>query len=428
MNAEMNAKMNACFVDFDYPTGCSTWSVFDVVARIANATKTCIDSNDAVSLASCDIVLGVPDGTYHSFEYGPTYNASGIGAILATPGAAHGNGWYFLNPFSWTVWVVFVACAIASFCTQLLVRWLDFRRKKTSPNFVIDEDEEHAGDAVLTAFTAMIGTTRLYRRYDGPYFRHVSSMVAALFSVFFVSLYSSNLTAFFFPGSRATLVPDTTFFVARDVFRTVQLPLKSTEIVIRSLTTMSLPTPRHALVAPTVWLASLCSRFAFIPLDGFVTYSVLFNSSNSTTVSRGIADALATEIWPGPSCFSNKMTSTSRLELVDVWGLFALAGVLYVCVLVIRFLKRDARFVWFVRKTPDVTVGDDTLATQVSIRPCRKSEDIDMFETAFASSALTASALFRRASVSERTSLDADLEIVPTRSCSLGTPRDRTTR
>ncbi len=381
--AEMNAPAVVCFVDFDYPTGCSTWSVLGIVMRVfaaegIAAVQSCIDPAFA-DVESCDVVLGVVDGTYRSFAYGPTYNSSGVGALVATS-EARGTGWNFLYPFRWSVWLVFAGCAIAAFCTQLMIRWLDFRRKRTSPNFVIDADDENAADVVMTSFTALIGSTRLYKLYDGPYFRHASSMVMALFSVFFVSLYSSNLTAFLFPATQAVLMPGMTFFVSRNVFRAVQLPPGSIEVAVDTLRSAPAPTETSAIVAPTVWLANACRQFAFVPLDGFVTYSVLFKTPQPV-LTRIIVDALANESWPAPSCVANR-ASTSRLEIVDVWGLFALTGVLYAFVFAVRCLgKKSIHFDWFaVKKTPEISNADNTLVTDVSVHECRrKSEDVDMF-------------------------------------------------
>lgn len=374
--------VNVCFVDFDYPTGCETWSIFDTVTRIvsdtgANVTQTCMDSlwiESLQTMASCDIVLGVADGTYDSFVYGPTYNSSKVGALIVPTMAVRARGWDFMNPFSWSVWVVFVGCAIVAFCTQLLMRWLDFRRKQTSPNFVIDEDEEHASDVVLTSFTALIGSTRLYRRYDGPYLRQISSMVMALFSVFFVSLYSSNLTAFLFPNTQPNLVPGMTFSVSLDVYRTVQLPPGAVKNVMVSLTG---PTASTSVVAPVLWLGGMCRKFSFIPLEGFVTYSVLYRDQHWTRITRRIVDVLSNQAWPGPACFVTR-ESTARLAVVDVWGLFVITGVFYIGVLVARCLgKKSLRF-QFVKKTPEIDATPRHLTTELSMRPC-DSGDIDMF-------------------------------------------------
>lgn len=372
----MNAS-HVCFVDFDYPVGCDTWSILDVVARVldargVSAILACVDSAFA-DVTPCDVVLGVADTVAgSSFVYGPTYNSSGIGAIVPAT-RANENGWSFLDPFTWSVWLVFVACAIVAFCTQLMVRWLDFRRKQTSPNFVIDEDEEHAADVVMTSFTALIGSTRLYKRYDGPSFRHASSMVMALFSVFFVSLYSSNLTAFLFPSTQAFLAPSMTFFVSRDVFRVVQLPPGSIEVAVGSARERP---AGAAFVAPVAWLGTACTAGSFVPLDGFVTYSVLFKYPDDVS-AIDITNALANESWPAPACVANQ-TATSRLGVVDVWGVFAFAGVLYAGTLALRwFGKKSNRFV-LVKKTPEIAETDNALVTDVSLRR-RMSEDVDMF-------------------------------------------------
>jgi hypothetical protein len=374
---------NACFVDFDFPRQCGSWAILDIVSDVANASMRCIDSGTLTSkvLEPCDIVLGLESSIVAAFGgiAGPTYNSSGIGAIVQTQPGTKITGWEFLLPFSWSVWLVFVGCAIAAFGTQLLMRWLDFRRKKTSPAYVITEDEEKAFDLVMTSFTALINATRLYKYYRGPYFRHVASMVMAIFSVFFVSLYSSNLTAFMFPSSQTSLG-----IGAYDVHWALfdhadsLVPMGSSARVLKSASSAS-----TAIIAPMVWLA--CDGIGmFIRLGGTVTYPVMYAKTyDPSDVSSHIASSLANETWPVSACVPHDPSAT-KLQFRNVWGLFAFSAVGYVAAVVMMLVRGPRKFEWFVKKSPIVN-ENDTLETvdQTVHNPCRKSEDnarVDMFE------------------------------------------------
>lgn len=370
----------ACFVDFDFPRRCGSWAIERIVRGIANATVRCIDSTTlGASVGSCDIVMGLESAVVETLDgvVGPTYNSSGIGAVIPAIPETKITGWEFLLPFSWSVWLVFAGCAFAAFGSQLLMRWLDFRRKKTSPAYVITEEEEKAFDLVMTSFTALINATRLYKYYQGPYFRHVASMVMAIFSVFFVSLYSSNLTAFMFPNSQPSLDVGT-YDVHWGIldYADSLVPRGSR---IRALT--SVHEASDTIVAPTSWLD--CSVGTFIRLDGTVLYPIMYKRAYDIgNVSARIARQLYLETWPTSSCIHHDPSAT-KLQFRNVWGLFAFTVAGYLAALVMMLVRGPRRFTWFVKKSPVVNENDTLDTVDTSTRPCRRSEDVarvDMFE------------------------------------------------
>jgi hypothetical protein len=376
----------ACFVDFDFPRRCGTWSILEIVAA---DEETCVDSRAAFAtgggaLESCDIVLGLESSLVAAFggKTGPTYNYSGVGALLPSPAAPTLTGWEFLMPFSWGVWLVFIGCAVAAFGSQLLMRWLDFRRKKTSPTYVITEDEEKSFDLVMASFTALINATRLYTYYHGPYFRHLASMVMAIFSVFFVSLYSSNLTAFMFPNRRPTLGAATKYGVHWGISDRAET-LVPRGATVAFATSAAVP-PGTILVAPDIWLD--CAAGTFVSLAGTVVYPVMFARwyAASRETSARIAAALSNQTWPASACSAAGSGETAvKLQLKNVWGLFVLAAAGHVAAIAMTVCRGPRDFRWFSRKSPVANEHDTLDTVDASMRPCRKSEDVtrvDMFE------------------------------------------------
>ncbi len=371
----------ACFVDFDFPKYCGTWAVMRIVAA---DVETCIDSGEVFAssgavLESCDIVLGLESSLVDAFGgvTGPTYNYSRIGAS-APFSSSKLTGWEFLMPFSWGVWLVFIGCAVAAFGSQLLMRWLDFRRKKTSPTYVITKDEEKSFDLVMASFTALINATRLYTYYQGPYFRHAASMVMAIFSVFFVSLYSSNLTAFMFPSKRLTLDGATAVHWAI-----------SDRPAGASFAPGTAAVPAEAvLIAPDTWLDCSSTSSTFVPLGGAATYPMMYNRgyapSRREAMSARVATALSNHTWPAPACAASGGGAATELRLEHVWGLFVLAAVGHAAAVAMTLARGQRDFRWFARRSP-IADEHDTLDTIADATPpCRKSEDasrgVDMFE------------------------------------------------
>ena len=287
-----------CFADFDYPRSCESWAIVPLaLSAVKNATGTspefrCVNPAETalVALVECSVILGLETrlaAWIHpsSFVAGPAYNVSwGLKVLVENEPNADVHGWDFLRPFTWEVWVVFASCAIAACCSQLLMRWLDIRRRKTSPDAVLITDET-VRDVALASFTSLIGSSRLFEFYEGPYMRHVTSMIMAVFSMFIMSLYSSNLTAFSFPESEATTARSLTdareYAVHRGFVdyarRGMTSVMMNTDSTIREISIMG--DDVFSSIAPDAWLASRCTPGRRL-LDVFpmvIIYEVIYN-------------------------------------------------------------------------------------------------------------------------------------------------------
>lgn len=396
-----------CFADFDYPRSCESWAIVPLaLSAVKNATGAspefrCVNLTETAlaSLVDCSVILGLETRLTtwirpSSFVVGPAYNVSwGLKALVENEPSAAVHGWDFLRPFTWEVWVVFATCAIAACCSQLLMRWLDIRRRKTSPDAVLVTDET-VRDVALASFTSLIGSSRLFEFYEGPYMRHVTSMIMAVFSVFIMSLYSSNLTAFSFPESSTTTVrslADVREYAAHWGFadyarRGMASVLMNTDSTIREIRTAG---DERNVIAPDAWLAARCTAERRL-LDVFpmtIVYEVIYNLATYDGISEtsiSIVENLS-KFRSASSC-EPETASRQRLGLANVWGVFVIAGIGFVsavacrATLAIRGGKPmfGKNFRWFDLRTPVL----NSIGSPQAPDPSRRGDDvpsIDMF-------------------------------------------------
>lgn len=399
-----------CFADFDHPRSCESWAIVSLaMAAVKNASGMspefwCVNLTETAltGLVRCSVILGLETRLMtwihpSMFVAGPAYNVSrGLKALVESEPSAAVHGWDFLKPFTWGVWVVFAVCAIAACCSQLLIRWLDNRRRITSPDAVLITDET-VRDVALASFTSLIGSSRLFEFYEGPYMRHVTSMIMAVFSVFIMSLYSSNLTAFSFPEPSATTVrslTDAREYVVHWGFadyarRGMTSVMMNTESTIREIKTMG-DDDVFSLIAPDVWLASQCTSGRRL-LDVFpvvIVYEVMYNLETYDRIAE-TSSAIATNVsnfWSFSFCDTETTAPEQRLGLANVWGVFVIAGIGFVlavaCRATVAFRAGQPmfgkNFRWFEPRTPALNSIGSPQAPDLS-RKCDDVPSVDMF-------------------------------------------------
>lgn len=395
-----------CFADFDYPRSCGSWAIVPLaLSAVKNATGTspefrCVNPAETAlaALVECSVILGLETrlaAWIHpsSFVAGPAYNVSwGLKVLVENEPNADVHGWDFLRPFTWEVWVVFASCAIVACCSQLLMRWLDIRRRKTSPDAVLITDET-VRDVALASFTSLIGSSRLFEFYEGPYMRHVTSMIMAVFSMFIMSLYSSNLTAFSFPESEATTARSLTdareYAVHRGfvdyAHRGMTSVMMNTDSTIREISIMG--DDVFSSIAPDAWLASRCTPGRRL-LDVFpmvIIYEVIYNLATYDEIAETSVAIATKDFWSFSSCEPDP-PSQQRLGLANVWGVFVIAGIGFVSAVACRATVAfrggkpmfGKNFRWFEPRTPVL----NSIGSPQAPDPSRRCEDVpsvDMF-------------------------------------------------
>ena len=370
-----------CFVDYDFPTSCDSnaWTIVALV-RDAWSSATGVASTFACTsfdfdvIYGCSVVLGVetrllPFFNVSYYKNGPAYNAShGIGALTTIDTRSNAyDGWVFLKPFSWQVWLVFLGCVVLGCASQLFMRHLAHRRLKTSPERAIDKDT--VMDVATTSFTSIIGASRMYESYDAPCARQAASMIMALFSFFFVALYSSNLIAFSFP--------ERTDMTATTLTGSFDVHWAFTDVIKRDFVasfTTSNSSVRSAMtfssdgipIVPDTWSASYCSSgrdasgsssgrdasgsssgrdasVYIVPASPYkAVYEIVYARTVPDTVSSMISYRVVEKLsslpaWTLPSsCVL--ASETSQLQLDSMWGLFAIATVGFVMTIAYRMI------------------------------------------------------------------------------------------
>jgi hypothetical protein len=392
-----------CFADFEYPKSCESWAVVPVVlAAVKNASGTspefwCVNLAETAldALARCSVILGLETRLMtwirpSSFVAGPAYNASwGLKALVDSEPSAAVHGWDFLKPFTWGVWLVFGMCAIAACCSQLLMRWLDIRRRKTSPDAVLVTDET-VRDVALASFTSLIGSSRLFEFYEGPYMRHVTSMIMAVFSVFIMSLYSSNLTAFSFPESATTTVRSLTgareyavhWGFADYARRGMASVLMNTDSTIREV---SIAGDERNVIAPDVWLECTADRRLLDVFPMVIVYEIMYNLATYDWIAE-TSFAIATNVSKIRSISCEPEPTSQRLGLANVWGVFVIAGIGFVSAVACRATLAfrggkpmfGKNFRWLDPRTPVLNSDGELQAPDLS-RRCDDVPSIDMF-------------------------------------------------
>ena len=356
--------IDVCFVDYDFPMSCDSnaWTIVSLM-RDAWFSATGVVSTFACTsfdfdvIYDCAVILGVetrllPFFNVSYYKNGPAYNAShGIGALktIDSTTSTYG-GWVFLKPFAWQVWFVFLGCVCLGCASQLFMRQLARRRLKTSPERAMDKDT--VMDVATTSFTSIIGASRMYESYDAPCTRHAASMIMAVFSFFFIALYSSNLIAFSFPERSETTVTTLTgsfdvHWAFTDVIkRDFVASLTSSNSTVRSAMRFSL---NGIPIVPDTWLAPYCTGVRsvegtyIIPASPYkaiyeIVYARTVPETLSSTISSRVVEKLPlSPAWTLPaSCVPP--SDTSQLGLDSMWGLFAIAAVGFVTTIAYRMI------------------------------------------------------------------------------------------
>lgn len=217
--------LDICFLDYVYPRSCGEyrWGIVDILVGVfTNITGTtpnyvCIPTDIAYSkiadpnsqkFSNCIAFIGVESTTLSQlynrefFIRGPVYNYS-RDFVLPFDNSTNTiqnnlyDGWGFVYTFDWSVWCMIVFVVMYAFVLQLFMKYTNV---DSSPGLM----KESAGEIASRSVMSTIGYSRLYQggANNDVLTRHLLSCCMAMFSLIFISLYSSNLINYFFiPGS-----------------------------------------------------------------------------------------------------------------------------------------------------------------------------------------------------------------------------------
>jgi len=204
-----------CFADYVYPSSCGTkrWEIvnilMDAYKEYTNQEPkfrcTPSDITFEVDIATgrafnCSVIVGHEVSTYarvvrfNNYTIGSAYNHSYalVTPVQDTPYDPTGsNGWEFLNPFTLPVWMLFLGVILFACVIQCMMRKYEIDVSTSSLN-------ERYAETLSRSILSAIGSLKLYASENRKIVRQLISCCMALFSVFIMSLYSSNLINFFY--------------------------------------------------------------------------------------------------------------------------------------------------------------------------------------------------------------------------------------
>lgn len=217
----MTTTPSICFIDFLYPTSCfeNRWAIIDILTNSIQKYAgilpdfRCIPSNilfgrtidlnnpDIKLISDCIAFTGVESSSstqiadIDMFVIGPSYNYS-RDFVLPYQSAGisdvnRGNGWGFVKPLDWTVWLVMFFVILVAIGIQILMKTIEV---DASPAL----DKETAAEIMSRSILSSVAYSRLYGGSSHIISRHMLSSCMAIFAVVIVSLYCSNLVNFFY--------------------------------------------------------------------------------------------------------------------------------------------------------------------------------------------------------------------------------------
>jgi hypothetical protein len=217
----MTTTPSICFIDFLYPASCfeNRWAIIDI---LTNSIKKytgilpdfrCIPSDiifgrtidfnnpDIKLISDCIAFTGVESSSstqiadVDMFVIGPSYNYSRDFVLpyqsAEISGDSRGDGWGFVKPLDWTVWLAMFFVILMAIGVQILMKTIEV---DASPAL----DKETAAEIMSRSILSSVAYSRLYGGSSHIISRHLLSSCMAMFAVVIVSLYCSNLVNFFY--------------------------------------------------------------------------------------------------------------------------------------------------------------------------------------------------------------------------------------
>lgn len=317
--------MNVCYFDFAYPLFCDD-EIVPLVRRDSDRFTCASTAGLPQAAVGCDVVLGLEATGVHAlgFRAGASYNAStGLGVLVPSTAPSPG-GWAFLYPFAWQVWVTFAAMVLAVVASQTVLAWAG-RSKPSRSGGPGDGGPGNGGPGeALPVFSAMLGSSRFYAAYDGAFTQHATSMIVAVFSVFFTALYQSNLVASFFNPKRNFDIPDSVsahWLHSRRVRDELGARFEVTSVY-------AMPDPPTYTIAPRRILAPFCDRSYIV---GVPAPSVLYTMGFAPEaplheISRAVALGIRNLTYPALPSACDAPDTARPLSPASMWGLFLVAS------------------------------------------------------------------------------------------------------
>lgn len=362
--------MKICFVPGDPLTMCddignpiSGLSVNFVKRRLAdlydNATKTCIHSAFSEEAGTCDVIAGRVGnidlssfmGKFRNeFTAGAPYVATDVLGIFSYEEKTY-SGLGFLLPFTWDTWLAIVGVFIfALVCASMVPGKFKY-------------------GVVRDASTSIIGSSRLYSDWKSSFHQHALSVLMAIFSVFLVALYSSNLIAFTYNEGNFDMdsILDKPLVVESEIAAWNARMILGGHGEVESTTVFdasgsmnegvmdSVVSGDYSLAIGGIFLGSICSYGGYA-LRSFksISQSLIYLPLISTKLDGLVVDMLTERrresiplLGAPPSCVLIDSSPPSGANFREIWVLFvaffASAGLLVVVKLICMFSKRNER-------------------------------------------------------------------------------------
>ncbi|AGE54493.1 ligand-gated ion channel [Paramecium bursaria Chlorella virus KS1B] len=311
-------------------------------------------------VSNCSVLLGHEVSTYsrvvrfNSFTIGPAYNHS---YALVTPvqntsnDSLDSNGWAFINPFTLSVWLLILGVVLFSFFIQFLIRKYELGVSTSSLN-------ERNPETLTRSILSTLGSVKLYDSENRVLIRQLMSCCMAIFSVFIMSLYSSNLINFFYyqtlPGTLDT--SSSNLVVIHPAYKNIisyedlGVYKDSTyELTSIFMVPYGIYSSDVIPVVPNTWGGALENSTTLLNVVGYyksayqVLYTKLVSPSAITYVNKYVNDRLIeyntiSTVSPDINLNGNQKIPETQLTLKNTWGIFVIMLAGYIISLLFRIV------------------------------------------------------------------------------------------
>ncbi|AGE51426.1 ligand-gated ion channel [Paramecium bursaria Chlorella virus CvsA1] len=364
-----------CFTDYVYPRSCGTkrWEIVNILMDAfkeynnEESTFRCYSGDitfetDLTSgyVSNCSVLLGHEVSTYarvvrfNSFTIGPAYNHS---YALVTPvqdsphDSMNSNGWAFVNPFTLPVWSLILGVISFAFIIQFLMRKYQLGVSTSSLN---ERNPETLSRSILSA----TGSVKLYASESRVLIRELMSCCMAIFSVFIMSLYSSNLINFFYYQSLSNPITTSSsdFVVIHPAYKNIisyeDLGVykgSHQELTSIFMIPYGIYSPDVIPVIPNTWGGTLENSTTSLSVVGYyksayqILYTKLVTPSVISYINKYVNERLNeyNTIYTVSSDINlneNQLAPSNQLTLKNTWGIFVILGIGYVLSLIFRIV------------------------------------------------------------------------------------------
>lgn len=364
-----------CFTDYVYPRSCGTkrWEIvnilMDAFKEYNNEPPTfrCYAGDitfetDLTSgyVGNCSVLLGHEVSTYarvvrfNSFTIGPAYNHS---YAIVTPfqnnpyDSIGSNGWAFVKPFTLLVWLLILGVILFTFIIQFLMRKYQINISTSSLN-------ERNPETLSRSILSTMGSIKLYASENRVIIRELMSCCMAIFSVFIMSLYSSNLINFFYYKTFSDLIDTSSSNLVgvhpayKNIISYEDLGVykdSRQELTSVFMVPYGIYSPDIIPVIPNTWGGTLENSTTLLHVVGYYksAYQILYTKLASPSVITFVNEYVTRRLneYNMPSTVSpdinlnvdNTLPET-QLTLKNTWGIFVILLAGYILSLVFRIV------------------------------------------------------------------------------------------